>query len=92
MSGRNDGLTFEEAVERLEGLVGAMEDGNLSLDECLARFEQAVSLSRYCTEKLEAAEKQVALLTESGARLPFGAPPPAGPPAGNGLPEEAMEE
>ncbi len=64
-------LTFEEAVERLEALVRAMEDGTLSLDESLARFEEAVALSRYCTGRLEEAERKVAVLTESGGLAPL---------------------
>lgn len=71
MSERIDGLTFEAAVERLEALVSDMEGGSLSLDESLERFQQAVALSRYCAGKLEAAEKQVVMLTESGACVPF---------------------
>ena len=68
--------SFEDAVERLEQIVTAMESGRLSLDECLVRFEQAVALSRFCSARLEAAEKQVSVLTaESGlqgeAALPW---------------------
>ena len=59
-------LSFEEAVGELEEIVVAMEEGSLSLDESLARFEQAVALSRLCAQKLEAAEKQVAVLTAEG--------------------------
>lgn len=59
-------LTFEDAVTRLEQLVSAMESGSLPLDECLRQFEQAVSLSRYCAGKLDAAEKQISVLTAEG--------------------------
>lgn len=70
------GLTFEDAVARLEDIVGAMEAGSLPLDECLRRFEQAVGLSRFCAAKLEAAEQQIRVLsadgeTHSGDQLPW---------------------
>lgn len=69
-------LSFEDAVARLEEIVGAMEAGSLPLDECLRRFEQAVGLSRFCAAKLEAAEQQIRVLTAdgeitSGAQLPW---------------------
>ena len=63
-------VSFEDAVEQLEEIISLMEEGNLSLDECLARFEQAVALSRYCAAKLEAAERQVSVLTGAGAPRP----------------------
>jgi exodeoxyribonuclease VII small subunit len=56
-------LTFEQAVARLENIVGAMEDGSLSLDDCLRQFEEAVALSRLCAARLESAEKQITVLT-----------------------------
>jgi len=56
-------LKFEEAVERLEAIVTAMEAGSLPLDECLKSFEQAVALSRQCAAQLEAAERQISVLT-----------------------------
>lgn len=70
------GLSFEDAVARLEDIVSAMEAGSLPLDECLSRFEQAVGLSRYCAGKLEAAEQQIRVLTadgelDSGDHLPW---------------------
>lgn len=70
------GMSFEDAVARLEEIVSAMEAGSLPLDECLSRFEQAVGLSRYCAAKLEAAEQQIRVLTAegeltSGEQLPW---------------------
>jgi exodeoxyribonuclease VII small subunit len=70
------GMSFEDAVARLEDIVSAMEAGSLPLDECLRRFEQAVGLSRFCAAKLEAAEQQIRVLssdgeTNSGDHLPW---------------------
>lgn len=56
------GLSFEAAIGRLEEIVTGMESGALSLDECMRQFEQAVALSRHCAEKLDAAERQIAVL------------------------------
>jgi exodeoxyribonuclease VII small subunit len=55
-------LSFEAAVGRLEEIVAAMESGSLTLDESMRQFEEAVSLSRHCAGRLDAAEKQISVL------------------------------
>lgn len=66
---------FEEALQELETIVQRLEDGNLSLDESLALFEEGIKLSRLCAQRLDEAEKKVELLLkdESGSliRQPF---------------------
>ena len=57
-------FNFEEALKKLEDEVKRLESGNMSLDESIASFEEAVKLVRICNEKLERAERKVALLTE----------------------------
>jgi exodeoxyribonuclease VII small subunit len=60
------GLTFEQAFERLEAAIQALDDGDLPLDEALARFEEGTRLMRHCAKLLENAELQVQqLLTDS---------------------------
>lgn len=63
MKTAEEALSFEEAVTQLEEIVTAMEGGTLTLEDALRRFEQAVSLSRYCAERLETAEKRIQILT-----------------------------
>lgn len=61
---------FEEAFQKLESIVKKLEDGNLSLEESLKAFEEGVRLSRFCSKKLDEAEKKVEiLLKESDGRL-----------------------
>jgi len=57
-----DGLSFEQALERLEGVVGRLETGELPLEEALAAFEEGVGLSRRCAEQLDAAERKIEIL------------------------------
>ncbi|MFT5444145.1 MAG: exodeoxyribonuclease VII small subunit [Myxococcota bacterium] len=59
-------LSFESALERLEGLVDRLEDGELELEESLGVFEQGVALSKQCATKLEAAERKVEKLVREG--------------------------
>ena len=58
----NTEITFESALTRLETLVRTLEAGSADLDASLAAFEEGISLVRFCTEKLEAAEQKVTIL------------------------------
>lgn len=55
---------FEEAFSSLENIVEKMESGELSLDESLAAFEEAIKLVKFCNSELEQAEQKVRVLTE----------------------------
>ena len=55
-------FNFEEALENLEELVDAMEEGELSLEESLKAFEKGIKLTRECQAALEKAEQKVQLL------------------------------
>lgn len=57
-------LTFEEAIENLEKIVGELETGKLSLDESVKKFEQGMKLSKHCNEILNNAEKEISILLE----------------------------
>jgi exodeoxyribonuclease VII small subunit len=58
-------IKFEEALTRLEKIVRELEEGNLSLDDSLKRYEEGIKLSRLCTRKLEEAQKKVEILIKS---------------------------
>jgi exodeoxyribonuclease VII small subunit len=62
MSRKNTKFNFEESLASLEGLVEAMEAGDLSLEESLKAFEQGIKLTRECQQALDAAEQKVQLL------------------------------
>jgi exodeoxyribonuclease VII small subunit len=57
-----DDMKFEEALARLEEIVKKMEDGDLTLEESLDAFEEGIKLSRFCTKKLDEAERRVEIL------------------------------
>ena len=60
------GMTFEEAFERLEESVKALENGDLALDDALAQFEEGTRLARYCERLLNTAELRVQQLLTDG--------------------------
>ena len=58
-------MKFEEALKKLEKIVGDLEDGNLSLDDALEKYEEGIKLSKLCAKRLEAAKKKVEILLKS---------------------------
>ncbi len=62
-----EALSFEQALERLEGLVEELESGELPLERALGAFEEGVGLSRRCAEALDLAERRVEELIGDGA-------------------------
>ena len=63
----NKNMKFEDAMSALEDITRKLELGDLSLEDSITAYEQAVALIKICNERLEAAEKKVKIITESGA-------------------------
>ncbi len=57
-------MKFEEAILRLEDITAELESGELTLDESIAKYEEALKLLRICNKTLEMAELKVKILTE----------------------------
>ena len=55
-------IKFEDALKRLEEIVGTLEKGGLPLEKSLKIFEEGVRLSRLCNKMLDKAEKKVEIL------------------------------
>ena len=60
---------FEKALADLEALVEEMEQGKLSLEESLKRFEKGIALSSECQQALQNAELKVTQLMEQNGKL-----------------------
>lgn len=58
------GVKFEQAMARLEAIVGELENGDLPLDESLKIFEEGIRLSKNCLKVLEEAERKVEVLVQ----------------------------
>lgn len=56
---------FEKDLERLEQLVEALEEGGLSLDDALKRFEEGIKLARRCEKTLADAERKIEILAKN---------------------------
>ncbi len=56
---------FESALKSLEDIVVQLEGGDLPLDRALALFEEGVKISRFCSSKLDEAQRKVEVLTKT---------------------------
>ena len=56
--------SFEIALKELEGIVKQLETGEAKLEEALVLFERGVTLTRFCSQKLDEAEKKIELLVK----------------------------
>lgn len=57
-------LSFDEGLNQLETLVQQLEDGHLSLEEALQRFEEGVALSQGLHQQLADAQRRVEVLRQ----------------------------
>jgi exodeoxyribonuclease VII small subunit len=55
-------LRFEQALAELERILRDLEDGTISLDDALARYERGVALLRVCYGQLRDAEQKIQAL------------------------------
>jgi exodeoxyribonuclease VII small subunit len=55
-------VCFEDALGKLEIIVNELEDGQLSLEEALLKFEEGISLSRHCMQRLQEIEAKIDFL------------------------------
>lgn len=58
-------VPFEEALQKLESVVEAMESGDLPLETLLAKYEEGVRLAKTCQDKLAEAELKIQQLEKS---------------------------
>ncbi len=56
-------VSFEQSLKELEQIVRALEDGDVSLEESLAKYEKGVGLLKQCYGQLRQAEQRIQTLT-----------------------------
>ena len=60
--------SFESALSELEGIVAAMEAGQMPLQDALDAYKRGAALLRQCQDTLTAAEQQIRILDANGLR------------------------
>ena len=54
--------SLEEQIAELEQIINELENGNLNLDDSVAKFEEGMKISKECNKMLENAEKKITIL------------------------------
>ena len=67
-------LTFEAAMQRLDVIVRMLEQGDASLEQSLALFEEGAKLLKVCNGMLDDAEQKVVALQKGPDGAPVAAP------------------
>ena len=52
-------LSFEAALEELDGIVSRLESGKVDLEESIGIYTRGAQLKRHCEMKLRAAEERI---------------------------------
>lgn len=60
-------MPFEEAMQKLESIVDAMESGELPLETLMAKFEEGTRLAKICQTTLAQAEVRIQQLEKNAA-------------------------
>ncbi|RKP57162.1 exodeoxyribonuclease VII small subunit [Cohnella endophytica] len=62
-------ISFEQAMEKLESIVAKLESGDVPLETAIELFQEGMSLSKLCGNKLEQVERRIEMLVEGDAGL-----------------------
>lgn len=68
MSEENKEASIEEIFGELDGIIGKLEDGNISLEDSFKYYETGMKLVRSCGEKIDRVEKQILVLNEGSVQ------------------------
>ena len=60
--------TFEERLQRLEQLGDELRQGNLPIDQAMARFEEGITLARALERDLSKIERRIEILVNEPER------------------------
>ncbi len=63
------GLSFEDALSRLEEIIHRMESGDSPLESLVKNYQSGVNLLKLCRSKIELAEVKVKKVTDQDGNL-----------------------
>ena len=52
-------VTLEQQMKELDGIIGKLEQGGLSLEESIKLYEQGMALQKKCKKTLDSYEKRI---------------------------------
>jgi len=59
-------ISFEDYLRKLEKIVHRLEEGELTLEESVQAYEEGMSISKICLEKLNKTKKKIEKLVIEG--------------------------
>lgn len=62
-------ISFEQAMEKLEAIVAKLESGDVPLETAIELFQEGMTLSKLCGQKLEQVERRIEVLVEGDSGL-----------------------
>ncbi|HEY4912535.1 MAG TPA: exodeoxyribonuclease VII small subunit [Candidatus Dormibacteraeota bacterium] len=60
----SEGLTYEQALEKLDEKLKLLEDGELGLEDALKAVDEARVYLKVCTDRLEVARRKIEIRAE----------------------------
>lgn len=67
---KEQSMSFEQSLKRLEAIVARMERGDVPLEEALSLFEEGTGLVSACSRLLDEAQLKVVQLTKGADGAP----------------------
>lgn len=68
-------MSFEQALQELEAIVGGLEQGDVPLDQSISKYERGEALRKHCQKLLQDAEAKVEKIKVNNAGKASGAEP-----------------
>jgi len=63
---KSEEISFEEYLKKLESIVQQLEEGELTLDESVKLYEEGISISKLCLDKLNKTKQKIEKLVVEG--------------------------
>ncbi|MGH1397901.1 MAG: exodeoxyribonuclease VII small subunit [Alphaproteobacteria bacterium] len=58
-----ESLSFEDALNELEGIVRALESGSAPLEQSITSYERGIALKKHCESRLKDARAKIEKIT-----------------------------
>lgn len=72
MAKKDEELSFEQAMEKLEEIVEKLEAGDVPLEKAIDYYQEGMVLSKLCSDKItNVQEKMTKILNEQGEIVAF---------------------
>lgn len=69
---KEDNISFEEALEKLETIVGKLEEGDVPIEKAINYYQDGMNLSKLCNDKLNnVQDKMTKIMNEQNEFEPF---------------------